>query len=445
LDARADSGGFVMQRIRSCEVSQHVGSRIRLHGWLSTRRRLGGIAFLVLRDGWGSVQVTADADALAPLERANAGPESVLEVVGEVRENPKAPGGLEIVEPSIEVLVAIGETLPVPLGRALANAKLPALLDHAPTTLRDPSRRAVFELAAGAMAGFRRRLGELGFTEIQTPKVVRSASEGGANVFALDWFGSPAYLAQSPQLYKQIMVGVFERVFEIGPVFRAEPHATVRHLAEYVSMDVELGFIDGMHDVVAVLREVLAGIVGSLPERHEDALSRLDVALPAVPPTLPAIDFEAAQELIERATGERVVGEPDLAPAHEQWLGDWAQREHGSAFLVVTGYPLAKRPFYTHPDPSRPGRSRSFDLLFRGTELVTGGQRLHRHEELVAAMQRGGIDTDRFAGYLEAFRFGMPPHGGFAIGLERLLAQLLGVPNIRTTTLFPRDRARCEP
>lgn len=434
-----------MQRTRSCEISQHLGSRVRLCGWLAARRRLGGIAFLVLRDGWGTVQVTAEAAALEPLERAGAGPESVIDVVGEVRANARAPGGLEIVAPTLEVLVPVRESLPVPLGRALGSAKLGALLDHAPTTLRDPSRRAVFELASGAMAGFRRSLCELHFTEIQTPKVIRSASESGANVFAIDWFGSPAYLAQSPQLYKQIMVGVFERVFEVGPVFRAEPHATVRHLAQYTSMDAELGFIENMFDIVAVLREVLAGIVAELADRHAAALQRLGVVLPEVPAVLPAIDFAEAQALVQAATGERVVGEPDLAPAHEQWLGAWAEREHGSAFLVVTGYPMIKRPFYTHPDPSRPEASWSFDLLFRGTELVTGGQRLHRHDELVAAMRRAGMDLDPFAGYLEAFRFGMPPHGGFAIGLERLLARLLQVPNIRATTLFPRDKSRCDP
>jgi nondiscriminating aspartyl-tRNA synthetase len=434
-----------MKRIRSCEVSQHIGSRVRLRGWLAARRRLGGIAFVVLRDGWGTVQVTADAAALEPIVRANAGPESVIEVVGDVQANPRAPGGLEIVAPAIEVLVPVSEALPVPLGRGLENAKLAALLDHAPTTLRDPSRRAVFELASGAMAGFRRTLGALGFTEIQTPKVIRSASESGANVFAIDWFGTPAYLAQSPQLYKQIMVGVFERVFEIGPVFRAEPHATVRHLAQYTSMDVELGFIDHMLDIVAVLREALAGIMEELATRHEGAIASLEVALPRVPAVLPAIDFEEAQALVEAATGERVVGEPDLAPAHEQWLGAWAEREHESAFLVVTGYPMRKRPFYTHPDPERPESSRSFDVLFRGTELVTGGQRLHRHDELLAAMERAGVSPDTMLGYLEAFRFGMPPHGGFAIGLERLLARLLQVPNLRTTALFPRDRSRCEP
>lgn len=424
-----------MQRIRSCEVSQHVGNTIRIQGWLAQLRRLGGITFVVVRDGWGTLQVTADGEDLAPIERANAGPESIVEVIGRVQANPRAPGGLELVEPRIEVLVAVQEQLPVPLGRALAHAKPNAWLDHAPTVLRDPTRRATVQLAAAAMAGFRRGLGDLGFTEIQSPKIVRTASEGGANVFTLDYFGTPAQLAQSPQLYKQIMVGVLERVFEVGPVFRAEPHATVRHLAEYVSLDVELGFIAGMHDVIEVLRHALAAIVAELAT-HERSIALLGARLPSVPARLPEIDFVAAQEMIESATAERVVGEPDLAPAHEAWLGEWAQREHGSDFLVVTGYPLAKRPFYTHPAPEYPGRSRSFDLLFRGTELVTGGQRLHRYDELVIAMQRAGVPEGRF---------GMPPHGGFAIGLERLIARLLELPNIRMATLFPRDRQRCAP
>jgi nondiscriminating aspartyl-tRNA synthetase len=188
----------------------------------------------------------------------------------------------------------------------------------------------------------------------------------------------------------------------------------------------------------------LAGIFAAIASETAE-LETLRVRVPEVPIVLPSIDFGDAQQLVETATGERVVGEPDLAPAHEQWLGDWAEREHGSAFLLVTGYPLAKRPFYTHPDPTRPGRSRSFDLLFRGTELVTGGQRLHRHDDVLAAMTSAGLDPADFAGYVEAFRYGMPPHGGFAIGLERLLARLLDAPNIRLTTLFPRDRHRCAP
>lgn len=423
-----------MQRIPTGELTRHLGQQVRLAGWIQTIRRLSRVTFVVLRDRSGLVQIVAPAGALT-----GVGPESIATVIGRVVENASAPGGVEVVEPTIEVTELVHEPLPVPLGKGLAKASLPALLDHAPTVLRDPTRRAVFELSAAAMHGFRTTLGGEGFTEIQTPKLVGAATESGANVFAVDYFGQPGYLAQSPQLYKQIMVGVFERVFEVGPVFRAEPHATVRHLAQYVSLDAELGFIHDHHQVIEILRVALAGIMETLRQRCPAALHRLQLQVPTVPTQLPSIDFEAALAMCGAQ------GALDLSPQHERTIGTWGQREHGSDFVVVTGYPTAKRPFYTHPMPGRPQATNSFDLLFRGTELVTGGQRLHRHSELVAAMKAANIDPTPMAGYLEAFRFGMPPHGGFAIGLERLLTQLLGLPNIRLATLFPRDKNRLSP
>jgi nondiscriminating aspartyl-tRNA synthetase len=240
-----------------------------------------------------------------------------------------------------------------------------------------------------------------------------------------------------------VMVGVFERVYETGPVFRAEPHDTARHLAEYVSLDAELGFIRDHRDVEVVLRAVLAGMVAAIEERAADAVALLGLELPRVPDEIPCIHFDDAQRLIESATGDRVVGQPDLAPAHERWLGEYALAEHGSEFLFVEGYPMAKRPFYTHPEPGRPEFSNSFDLLFRGLELVTGGQRLHHYDDYLEALEppaRVALD-----GYLEAFRHGMPPHGGFAIGLERWTARIVGVPNVRQVTLFPRDINRLSP
>ena len=432
------------QRVRTEGVRQHVGERVTICGWVHAIRRLGKVAFVVVRDGFGTIQVVASNRELAPLERTRAGPESVVRIRGTAVANAGSPGGVELIEPEIEVLVPVTEPLPVELNKQLRTAKLPTLLDHAPTVLRAPQRRAVLELSASVMAGFRRTLGERGFTEIQTPKLVGAATESGANVFGLEYFGGRAYLAQSPQLYKQMMVGVFERVFEVGPVFRAEPHATVRHLSQYVSLDVEFGFIEDHGCVIEQLEAVLVGIIETLRERSPRALEALEVELPAVPSPLPRIEFgEARQMLANAGIGPREA--QDLAPAEERWLGQWAQREHGSAWLVVTGYPMAKRPFYTHPAPGRPAVSNSFDLLFRGTELVTGGQRLHRHEELLAAMQAVGIDPLPLAGYLEAFRFGMPPHGGFAIGLERFVTQLLGLENIRLATLLPRDPGRLLP
>jgi nondiscriminating aspartyl-tRNA synthetase len=232
--------------------------------------------------------------------------------------------------------------------------------------------------------------------------------------FGVDYFGRPAYLAQSPQFYKQMLVGVYERVFEVGPVFRAEPHDTPRHLNQYTSLDAELGFLTDHHDVMAIVEYAVRGMLSALQAHAAAELELLDVEAPRLGQSMPAIDFVEAQRLIQTSTGERVVGEPDLAPAHERWLGDWAVHEHGSDFLFVTGFPLAKRPFYTHPDPRRAEQSNSFDLLFRGLELVTGGQRLHRYADYLAALEARDMTTEGLEGYLEAFKHGMPPHGGFA-------------------------------
>ena len=435
-----------MTRIRTVEVSEHVGERVQLQGWVHALRRLGGVNFIVLRDGWGTVQAVTENEAdLAPLTHAELQTETVIALEGTVVASAQAPGGIELHAPQIEVITPVHEALPVIISKREIKAQLPVLLDHAVVTNRHPARRANFRLAAGAMGAFREYLTSQQFTEIQTPKVVASATEGGANVFAIDYFGRPAYLAQSPQFYKQAMVGIFERVFEVGPVFRAEPHATARHLSEYVSLDVEFGFIENHFTVMAMLRGVLAHIFSTLESRFSSELTILNAKLPTVPAQIPHLHFSEAKELVYQLHGVDERGEPDLAPQEERWLGEWAQREHGSDFLFVTGYPMGKRPFYTHPDPARPAYSNSFDLLFRGLELVTGGQRLHRYEDYLAALAARKLAVEPFATYLEAFRYGMPPHGGFAIGLERLLMQLTNAANVRETTLFPRDLGRLTP
>jgi len=435
-----------LQRVRTIEVGSHIGERVRIAGWLHSLRQMGGINFLAIRDGWGTVQAVAESESeLAPLRSSGAGLESVLAVEGLVAGMPQAPGGIELHDLQVEVIAPVAETPPVSLNKRKITANLSTLLDNAAVTNRHPARRAIFRLGAGVMAGFRSALLARGFTEIQTPEIVASATESGANVFKLDYFGRPAYLAQSPQFYKQIMVGVFERVFEVGPVFRAEPHDTTRHINEYVSLDVEFGFIENHFTVMALLRDVIAGILETLGEQYASELKLLRVQVPAVPTEIPHIHFTDAQELIFRRYGTDVRGEPDLSPQDEGWLGEWAQQEFGSDFLFVTGYPMRKRPFYTHPDPEGPEYSNSFDLLFRGTELVTGGQRLHLYKDYLAALEKAGLPIEPFETYLEAFRYGMPPEGGFAIGLERLLMQLTGVPNIRLTTLFPRDLTRLTP
>jgi nondiscriminating aspartyl-tRNA synthetase len=418
-----------------CSALPHAepGSTVRLQGWVHRRRELAALTFLVVRDRTGLAQVVVREGTVPPEE-------TTVDVVGTATANAQAPGGIEVTDPVITPLTEPAATPPVELWRPALNAGLPTLLDHAPVTWRHPAQKAKWELAAASLRGFRSTLDASGFTEIQTPKFVASATESGANVFRVDYFGRPAYLAQSPQFYKQQMVGVFERVYEVGPVFRAEPHDTVRHLAEYVSLDVELGFVEDHRDVLAVLRDVLAGMVGAIREHASAAVGLTGAELPVVPEELPVIHFRDALTIVGAPEDE-----PDLAPEHERALGEWARDEHGSDFLAVEGYPMVKRPFYTHPWPGEERWSRSFDLLFRGQELVTGGQRLHRPSEYDAAIRARGEDPATYASYLQAFEHGMPPHGGFAIGLERWTGRLTRSANVREVTLFPRDLNRLTP
>jgi nondiscriminating aspartyl-tRNA synthetase len=409
----------VAVRILTNELAAHSGERVTLAGWVHAQRNLGRVSFVVLRDRSGLAQVVLD-------EPLDLQAETVVEVDGTAVEVPQAPGGVELRAPVFRVLAAPASPPPIELRRPELKETLPTILDFAPLAHRHPRQRAHFEIAAASLGGFRRRLGELGFTEISTPKIVASATESGANVFSLDYFGRPAFLAQSPQFYKQAMVGVFERVYETGPAFRAEPHDTGRHLAEYTSLDAELGFIRSHFDVMAVARDVVAAMVDAVADRAAPAVELLGVELPEVPDEIPWVHF-----------ADTGVDDVDLAPEDERRLC----AEHGE-FLFVTGYPMAKRPFYTHPEPGRPEYSNSFDLLFRGLEIVTGGQRLHHFDDYVKAL---GGESGPYEGYLQAFRYGMPPHGGFALGLERWVARLVGTWNIRETTLFPRDQTRLTP
>ncbi len=398
-----------MERILTSELAAHAGERVLLRGWLHRERRLSRVSFLVLRDRAGLAQVVVT-------EATELLPETVLEIEGLAVASEQAPGGVEVHDPDVRVLAGPAAPPPIELHRPALKESLPTRLDAAAVSLRHPLVRERFRLATVAVAAFRRTLDGLGFTEIQTPKIVASATEGGANVFRVDYFGRDAFLAQSPQFYKQTMVGVFERVYETGPVFRAEPHETGRHLAEYVSLDAELGFIRDHRDVMDVLRTVVLAMIDAVGETPPD--------------NVPIVRFEDVR------SGDA----PDLAPADERRICE----ERGE-LVFVEGFPTAKRPFYTHPDPERPEWSRGFDLLYRGMEIVTGGQRLHRYEDYRAALAERGLDEAPFAGYLDAFRYGMPPHGGFALGLGRFMAQALGLSNIRETTLFPRDRSRLLP
>jgi nondiscriminating aspartyl-tRNA synthetase len=416
-----------MQRILSSQLTAHAHETVTIAGWVHRRRLLKSVAFLIVRDAEGLSQVVVtEPEARAHLEEPTFVEESVVEVTATVTPNEQAPGGVELTAPKIRVL-STAAALPFELHRPAIGATLPTQLDHAALALRHPARRETLRISAAVVAGFRAALTEQRFVEIHTPKIVASATESGANVFALDYFGRPAYLAQSPQFYKQLMVGVFERVFEVGPVFRAEPSDTARHLSQYTSLDAEMGFIEDHRDVMAALTRTLSGMTAFLTE-------------PIVPSEIPAVHFTEALRIAGAPADE-----PDLAPAHERALGEWARREHGSEFVYVTGYPMRKRPFYTHPDPARTAYSNGFDLLFRGLEIVTGGQRLHRYEDYVEALSRAGEPLEPYTGYLDGFRYGMPPHGGWAIGLERFVARLTETANVREVTAFPRDLHRITP
>jgi nondiscriminating aspartyl-tRNA synthetase len=429
-----------LARTLAAELPRAIpGRRVRIEGWVHRRRVLATVTFLIVRDRSGLAQVVVRDQRALQMVRG-CGEETVVAVTGTATPNPAAPGGVEVTQPQITRLGEPAQTPPAELWRPALDIGLPVLLDHAAVTWRHPAQRARWELAAASLHGFRSALDGLGFTEIQTPKLVPSATESGANVFKVDYFGRPAYLAQSPQFYKQAMVGVFERVYETGPVFRAEPHDTARHLAEYVSLDAEVGFISDHRDVLAVLRHALAGMTAAIGAQAGQAADRLGITVPQVPEQIPVIHFRDALTLVGAPPDQ-----PDLAPAHEEAVGEWAAQAYGSDFIAVEGYPMSKRPFYTHPQPGDGRWSNSFDLIFRGLELVTGGQRLHRHSDYVTAIRARGDDPAAYAGYLEAFAHGMPPHGGFAIGLERWTGRLTRADNVREVTLFPRDLHRLTP
>lgn len=436
-----------MPRTRIVDLRECVGQQVVIKGWLHHQRALKAVDFLLLRDATGIAQIVVEASGVRAIAQALPH-ESVLVITGTVVASAQAASGVELHDPRIAVLGEAIEEPPLELFRPEIPARLPTRLDHAAIALRHPQRAATQRILAAALDGFRQTMRCHGFTEISTPKILGAAPEGGANVFPVDYFGRTAYLAQSPQLYKQMMVGSLERVFETAPAFRAEPHDTARHLSQFLSLDAEMGFIADHQEVMAMATHAVRGMIEAIAGRGDD-LSLLAAlpgqTLPEVPSEIPQIHFADALVLVGAAMGEDLRDEPDLAPAHERWLGDWAQRQFGSDWLFVTGYPMRKRPFYTHPDPARPESSNSFDLLFRGLEIMTGGQRLHQHADYVRALAERGIDPTPFAGYLEAFAYGMPPHGGFALGVERMIALLVGTQNVREVTLFPRDMQRLTP
>lgn len=429
-------------RVLARDLPRYKGQEVHIEGWVHAIRKFGAVNFLILRDRTGTVQVIVEPNELAKLDGLQV--ETVIGVTGAVEEEERASNGVELRNARLDVITPVVDVLPFEINKRVLKPSLDVFLNHSPVGLRYPTKQSTFRLYSDLLTGFREYLNERDFTEIHTPKLFGSATEGGANVFSLDYFGKLAYLTQSPQLYKQIMVGVFERVYEIGPAFRAEEHYTARHLNEYNSLDVEMGFITDVREVLDLLIGVLEHMVDTMAERHPKDIEALQLELPSFG-DVPRITFREAQQIILDSHGENRFHEPDFSPQDERWVSEWAKETHGSDFCFVTHFPSAKRAFYTMPDPQDPEYSFGFDLLFRGQELVSGAQRIHQYDQLVETMERRGMSLEPFQGYLEAFKFGLPPHGGFAIGSERLLMRLVSADNIRETTLFPRDVNRLTP
>ena len=336
------------------------------------------------------------------------------------------------------------DSLPLTVSKWKLNTSLEAKLNYRSISLRNVRERAKFKIQEGIVRGFREFLYKEGFTEIHTPKIGAKGAEGGSNLFRLDYFHRPAVLEQSPQLYKQMMVGVFDRVFETGPVFRAEKHNTKRHLNEYTSLDFEMGYIDSFEDIMAMETGFLQYTMELLKKDYAKELKILDVTLPDVS-KIPAIRFDEAKQKVSEKYDRKIRNPYDLEPEEEHLIGQYAKEEWGSDFVFVTYYPSKKRPFYAMDDPQDEKFTLSFDLLFRGLEITTGGQRIHDYDMLMEKLEKRGMTEEGLETYLDTFKHGMPPHGGLGIGMERLTMQLLGEDNVRETTLFPRDLSRLTP
>ena len=421
-------------RVLTSELPRHEGKEVEVWGWLHWRRDLGGVQFALVRDRAGVVQAVLPRGVKLPL------PESVVKVRGRVAKSEKAPGGYELQDATLTLVSPAQKPTPVEIPKEEWRANPETLLTYRYVTLRGVKSRAPLKIQAALVKGFRDYLDSQGFVEVFTPKVVQAGAEGGAGMFEVDYFGAPAYLAQSPQLYKQMLVGVYERVYEVAPVWRAEEHATSRHLNEYLSLDVEMGFIEDEEDVMRLEEELLRAMLEEVKRSAAREMELLGVPWPKVPKEIPRVPYAEAKKIAkELGVG---VGR-DLNDAAERALGDYFSEKYGTDFVFIVDYPEEARPFYTMPKEG--GLTRGFDLLFRGLEVTSGGQRIHDPELLEEKLREKGMNPEAFADYLETFRLGMPPHGGFAIGAERFTQKLIGLPNVRYARAFPRDRHRLRP
>ena len=420
-----------------------VGKTVRVNGAVHTIRDMGEVAFVILRKRDGLLQCVYEEET-AGFDLKDLKEAATVEAEGILEKEERAPGGIEIRLTGMKILSLPDAPMPLPVAKWKLNTSLEAKLNMRSVSLRNIRERAKFKLQEGIVRGFRDFLYEQGFTEIHTPKIGAKSAEGGSNLFKLDYFHRPAVLQQSPQLYKQMMVGVFDRVFETGPVFRAEKHNTKRHLNEYTSLDFEMGYIDGFEDIMAMETGFLQYTMKLLETEYAKELKILGITLPKTD-QIPAVRFDRAKELVAEKYDRKIRNPFDLEPEEESLIGRYFQEEYGADFVFVTHYPSKKRPFYAMDDPEDSRYTLSFDLLSHGLEITTGGQRIHDYRMLTEKIAARGMTEEGLEQYLDTFRYGMPPHGGLGIGLERLTMKLAGEDNVRETTLYPRDLSRLEP
>jgi nondiscriminating aspartyl-tRNA synthetase len=437
-----------MDRTVSSDVATHIGEQVKIEGWIHKKRLLGGLTFINVRDRRGLVQVVIEnKEEVEKLRGLQIG--TVVRITGTAVEEPRAPGGAELHDPQVEVLVPVTTEPPVEIDKPLSHRpeNLDTLFEYRPIGLRNLQETAIFQVQSTIARALRDHFYQHGFTEIRTPKLLAAATEGGAEVFKLDYFSREATLAQSPQFYKQMMVGVFERVFEIAPVYRAEPSATTRHMTEYISVDGEMGFIT-IEDLKAFLSSMLNYVTDEIWKAHEADLKKWNATKPQLPELIPSVPMAEIHERYSKATKENTVGEKDLRPDEERWICDYAKKNLGSEAVFVTDWPASEMKFYHKAQADNPELADRVDLLFRGVEIVTGSMRENVYDVVVGQLQAkaGGDPNDPgFKPLLSAMQAGMPPHGGFGMGLERLTQKIIGLQNVKEASLFPRDINRLAP
>ena len=433
----------IISKVEAEELGNHIGSVVKIHGSIYKLRKMSDFAFVLLRTKRCVVQGIYSAEfSQFPLECLVE--ESAVIFTARVIAEERSRAGYELQLLEVQLLSQPAEASPIVINQKRVDVSIEKLLHYRPITLRNEKERAIFKLQEGICRGFREFLYQEQFTEVHTPKLVSAGAEGGANIFRLNYFGKEAYLAQSPQFYKQMMVGVFERVFEIAPVFRAEKFDSARHLNEYTSVDFEMGYIESFEEIMDMEENMLQFTMYFLNQHYTKELELLKVQLPEIH-KIPRVKFLEAKEMVAKAYNREITDYEDFEPEEEKLLCQSIKKRTGSEFVFVTHYPSKKRPFYAMEDTECPEETLSFDLLFRGMEITTGGQRIHNYEMQVEKLKRRGMTVDLFESYLMMHQHGMPPHGGLGLGLERFTAKLLGFENVRYATLFPRDVNRLTP